>query len=373
MLREHLDKYRFNRLRQLNRQVLFILQAKMIFTGEKIMTLPDDFKALVVTETEDKKFVRSVERKKIEDLPEGDVVVKVVYSSLNYKDVLSATGNRGVTRNYPHTPGIDAAGIVAGSTNDDFKPGDKVIVTSYDLGMNTAGGFGQYIRVPAGWVVPLPEGLTAKEAMVYGTAGFTAALSVWQMIENGVSPEKGDILVSGATGGVGSIAVSILAKLGYSVTAVNGVVDEADYLKKIGAKDVISIEDASDTSGRPLLTSRWAGGIDTVGGDILATTIKSVGHMGTVTCCGNVASPDLPLNVYPFILRGVTLVGIDSQNCPMPDRRKVWNKIAAEWKIDWLDSLTTEASFDELDGRIEMMLQGKHIGRTIIKMAASPG
>jgi putative YhdH/YhfP family quinone oxidoreductase len=332
------------------------------------MTLPGEFKALVVTETPDNQFVRSMEQKKVDDLPEGDVTVQVLYSSLNYKDVLSATGNRGVTRNYPHTPGIDAAGIVAASTHENFKPGDKVIVTSYDLGMNTAGGFGQYIRVPAEWVVPQPEGLSTKEAMVYGTAGFTAALSVWQLIENGVTPDDGDVLVSGATGGVGGIAVSILSKLGYTVTAVNGVVDETGYLNEIGAKTVISIDEASDTSGRPLLKSKWAGGIDTVGGDILATTIKSTKYGATVTCCGNVASPDLPLNVFPFILRGVKLIGIDSQNCPMPIRQKIWQKIASEWKIDWLQTLTTEASFNELENKIDLMLQGKHLGRTIIKM-----
>ena len=333
------------------------------------MILPNEFKALVVTETQDNQFVRSTELKKIDDLPEGDVVVQVLYSSLNYKDVLSATGNRGVTRKFPHTPGIDAAGIVAGSTDEAFKPGDEVIVTSYDLGMNTAGGFGQYIRVPAGWVVPRPQGLTTMEAMVYGTAGFTAALSVWNMIESGVAPDDGDVLVSGATGGVGGIAVSILSKLGYSVTAVNGVVDETDYLNEIGAKRVISIDDAGDTSGRPLLKSLWAGGIDTVGGDILATTIKSTHYGAAVTCCGNVASVDLPLNVYPFILRSVKLIGIDSQNCPMPIRKKIWQKIASEWKIDWLQTLTTEASFDELNDKIELMLQGKHVGRTVIRMS----
>jgi len=332
------------------------------------MTLPDDFKALVVTETEDNKFVRSVEHKKFDDLPEGEVVVQVLYSSLNYKDVLSATGNKGVTRKYPHTPGIDAAGIVADSTVEQFKTGDAVIVTSYDLGMNTAGGFGQYIRVPSGWVVPQPESLTASEAMIYGTAGFTAALSVWHMIESGVTPDDGVVLVSGATGGVGSIAVSILSKLGYTVTAVNGVVDETDYLRGIGAADVISIEDATDTSGRPLLKSKWAGAIDTVGGDILATTIKSAKGNAAVTCCGNVASPDLPLNVFPFILRGVKLIGIDSQNCAMPIRVKIWQKIASEWKIDRLQALTTEAPFSELEDKIELMLQGKHLGRTIIKM-----
>ena len=332
------------------------------------MTLPDKFKALVVTETAENQFIRSIEQKKIDDLPEGDVVVQVLYTSLNHKDVLSATGNRGVTRNFPHTPGIDAAGIIADSANEAFKPGDPVIVTSYDLGMNTAGGFGQYIRVPAGWVVSQPQGLTAAEAMVYGTAGFTAALSVWNMIESGVSPDDGDILVSGATGGVGSIAVSILSKLGYSVTAINGVVDETDYLNEIGAKKIISIDEATDTNGRPLLKSLWAGGIDTVGGDILATTIRSTKYGAAVTCCGNVASADLPLNVFPFILRGVRLIGIDSQKCPMPIRQKIWQKIASEWKIDRLQTVTTEASFDELNDKIDLMLQRKHVGRTIIRM-----
>jgi putative YhdH/YhfP family quinone oxidoreductase len=333
------------------------------------MTLPDKFNALVVTETPENQFIRSIEQKKIDDLPDGDVVVQVLYTSLNYKDILSATGNRGVTRNFPHTPGIDAAGIVADSANDAFKPGDPVIVTSYDLGMNTAGGFGQYIRVPAGWVVSQPQGLTAAEAMVYGTAGFTAALSVWNMIESGVAPDDGDILVSGATGGVGSIAVSILSKIGYSVTAINGGVDETDYLNEIGAKKIISIDEATDTNGRPLLKSLWAGAIDTVGGDILATTIRSTKYGAAVTCCGNVASADLPLNVFPFILRGVRLIGIDSQKCPMPIRQKIWQKIASEWKIAWLQTITTEASFDELNDKIDLMLQRKHVGRTIIKMA----
>ena len=332
------------------------------------MTRPNEFKALVVSETDDKQYLRTITTRTIDDLPAGEVIVQVRYSSLNYKDVLSATGNRGVTRSYPHTPGIDASGVVVESADPAFKPGDEVIVTSYDLGMNTAGGFGQYIRVPAGWVVPLPAELSLREAMVYGTAGFTAALSVWRMVENGVKPEDGDVLVSGATGGVGSIAVSILAKSGYRVVAVNGVVDEADYLKEIGAAEVISIEEATDTSGRPLLKGRWAAGIDTVGGEILATTIKTVNPDGTVTCCGNVASPDLPLTVYPFILRGVTLIGIDSQNCPMPIRSKIWDKIASEWKIAWLEKLTTEAPFAQLDDKIELMLQGKHRGRTIINL-----
>ncbi len=323
---------------------------------------------MVVTEVENDRFVRNIEDRHLDDLPKGDVLVNVEYSSLNYKDVLSAIGNRGVTKNYPHTPGIDAAGRVVESLSKDFKAGDAVIVTSYDLGMNTSGGFGQYIRVPAEWVVKMPEDLSARESMIFGTAGFTAALSVFRLVDYGITPDMGRVVVSGATGGVGSIAVSILSKAGYEVTAVNGVVDEKDFLLKIGAKEVISIEEAIDSSGRPMLKGLWAGGIDTVGGEILATTIKSTKDDGAVTCCGNVGSHDLPLNVYPFILRGVTLMGIDSQNCPMPMRLKVWNKIADEWKLDHLELLTTEVPLEGLDQRIDLILQRKHKGRTIVKL-----
>ena len=326
------------------------------------------FKAMVVTEKENNQFITEIKNRTIDDLPQGDVLVKVSYSSLNYKDVLSTQGNRGVTKKYPHTPGIDAAGIVAESQSEAFKPGDDVIVTSYDLGMNTSGGFGQYIRVPSQWVVKMPENLTARESMVFGTAGFTAALSVYRLVDYGITPDKGRILVSGATGGVGSIAVSILTKAGYEVVAVNGIVDETDYLLEIGAKEVISIEEATDTSGRPLIKGLWAGGIDTIGGEILATMIKSVQQHGGVTCCGNVGSHDLPLNVYPFILRGVTLMGIDSQNCPMPIRLKVWNKIANEWKLERLELLTTEVPLDGLKEQIDLILQKKHKGRTIVKL-----
>jgi len=328
----------------------------------------NNFKAMVVTEAEKDRFVRDIEDRHLDDLPKGDVLVNVEYSSLNYKDVLSAIGNRGVTKNYPHTPGIDAAGRVVESLSKDYKAGDAVIVTSYDLGMNTPGGFGQYIRVPADWVVKMPENLSPRESMIFGTAGFTAALSVFRLVDYGIVPDMGRILVSGATGGVGSIAVSILTKAGFEVTAVNGVVDEKDFLLEIGAKEVISIEEAIDSSGRPMLKGLWAGGIDTVGGEILATTIKSTKDDGAVTCCGNVGSHDLPLNVYPFILRGVTLMGIDSQNCPMPMRLKVWQKIADEWKLDHLELLTTEVPLEGLNQRIDLILQRKHKGRTIVKL-----
>lgn len=326
------------------------------------------FKALIVTEAEDKQFRREITEKNVNDLPPGDVVVKVHYSSLNYKDALSASGNKGVTRNYPHTPGIDAAGVVVESSDSTFKAGDEVIVTSYDLGMNTSGGFGQYIRVPAEWVVPLPTGLSLHESMCYGTAGFTAALSVYQLTSHNIKPEHGEILVSGATGGVGSIAVAILAKIGYSVVAINGLADESVYLKKIGAQRVITIDEATDSSGRPLLRSCYGGSIDTVGGEILATTIKSLNANGIVTSCGNVASPDLPLTVFPFILRGVTLVGIDSQNCPMIHRRKTWELLASDWKIPMMDEVVEDIALADLNDRIDRMLKGAHKGRSIVSM-----
>ncbi len=326
------------------------------------------FVAMIVTEGENNQFIREIKDKNLDDLPDGDVLVKVEYSSLNYKDVLSAIGNRGVTRKYPHTPGIDAAGTVVESLSREFQPGDEVIVTSYDLGMNTSGGFGQYIRVPAEWIVKMPHNLSPRESMIYGTAGFTAALSVYRLVEYGITPEMGRILVSGATGGVGSIAVSILAKAGFEVVAVNGIVDEKEFLFEIGAKEVISIEEAVDSSGKPLLKGLWAGGIDAVGGEILATTIKSTKDGGAVTCCGNVGSHDLPLNVFPFILRGITLMGIDSQNCPMPYRLKTWQKIASDWKLEHLELLTTEIPLAGLNERIDLILQKKHKGRTIVRL-----
>lgn len=326
------------------------------------------FKAMVITETPDNRFLRSIQDRDIEELPPGEVLVRVKYSSLNFKDVLSSIGNRGVTKKYPHTPGIDAAGIVEESRSGAFRPGEEVIVTSYDLGMNTSGGFGQYIRVPAEWVVPRPAGLSLRESMVFGTAGFTAGLSVYRLISYGIGPDRGQVLVSGATGGVGSIALSILAKSGYDVVAVNGVVDETDFLMELGAKEVISIEEATDQTGKPLLKERWAGAVDAVGGLVLATAVKSTKYGGAVTCCGNVGSHDLPLNVYPFILRGVTLIGIDSQNCPMPLRLKVWEKLAGEWKLDRLDRLTTEIPLEEVGERIDLVLQKKHRGRTVVRL-----
>ena len=326
------------------------------------------FRAMVVEETQEKEFVRTIADRSIDDLPPGDVLVRVNYSSLNYKDALSATGNRGVTRNYPHTPGVDAAGVVEESKSASFSPGDEVIVTSYDLGMNTPGGFGQYIRVPAQWAVNLPKGISLRESMAYGSGGFSAALSLHKLEEHGVTPDKGEVLVTGSTGGVGSFAVAILAKAGYQVVAVTGKEDQVKFLEEIGAQEVIGREKAIDDSKRALLPERWAGVVDCVGGQILTTAIRSAKLFATVTCCGNVASPKLDATVYPFILRGVSLIGISSQNCPMPERERIWQKISSDWKLDNLVSMTREVSLSELDPEIDGILQGKLKGRVIVNL-----
>ena len=330
------------------------------------MDLNKQFQALWVTKEEGGRFTRTIIERNIDDLPAGDVVIRVAYSSLNYKDALSATGNRGVTRNYPHTPGIDAAGVVVESRVDDVQPGEQVLVTGFDLGMNTAGGFGQYIRVPASWVVKCPPGLTIEKTMMYGTAGLTAALSVHRLLESGVRPEDGEILVTGSTGGVGSIAVAILAKLGFSVTAGTGKNDQTEWLYAIGAKNVTSRDELDDTSGKPLLKPRWAGAIDTVGGNLLSTAIRSTQYGGAVTTCGNVASPDFTANVFPFILKGVSLLGVDSVQCPMDLRKKMWAHLAGDWNLDLLEQTIQRVALADLDTKIEEILKGKALGRTLV-------
>jgi len=325
------------------------------------------FKAMIVHE-KDGKFIRSIGEKSIDELSKGDVLIRVKYSSLNYKDALSATGNKGVTRKYPHTPGIDAAGIVEGSFDNKFKPGDEVIVTGFDLGMNTSGGYGQFIRVPSDWVVKLPAGITLLESMIYGTAGFTAGLSLARLETNGLKPSKDEILVTGSTGGVGSLAVAILTKAGYNVTAVTGKSDRENYLRTLGAKIILTRENVDDNSGKSLLPARWGGVIDTVGGNILATAIKSTKYNCGVAACGLTQSPLLNTWVYPFILRGVNLLGIDSAHCEMELRLKIWNRLAKEWKPDSLNLIKQECSLEELNHKIDMILQGNITGRVIVKI-----
>ncbi len=326
------------------------------------------FKALQISESIDKQYVREVVNRQITDLPVGEVLVRVQYSALNYKDALSSVGNKGVTRNYPHTPGIDAAGIVELSESPDFKIGDEVIVTSYDLGMNTSGGLAEYIRVAARWVVPLPKGLSLREAMINGTAGFTAGMCVNALINNGLSPEKGKVLVTGSTGGVGILSVAILKKLDFEVTAVTGKPEALDFLTKAGANEIISREAMDDKSGKPLLKSAYAAVVDTVGGNILATALKSLYYGGAAAICGLVSSADLPTSVLPFILRGNSLFGIDSAECPMDLRLKIWQKLATDYKPTDLELLATEISLEQVPEKLDLMLKGEAVGKYLVKI-----
>ena len=329
------------------------------------------FKALIVKESAKGggKFVREVSEKSIDDLPAGDVLIKVRYSSLNYKDALSATGNKGVTRNYPHTPGIDAAGIVEESGINQFKKGDEVLVTGYDLGMNTSGGFAEYVRVPADWVVKLPAGLSLKESMMLGTAGLTAGLAVYKLEDAGID-KVGEIIITGATGGVGSIALSLLSKLGYSTVASTRKKEKENYLKELGAKLILNSDELDDKSGKPLLNRRWKGAVDTVGGNILSTVIRSLDYRCSAASCGNTLSPELNMTVYPFILRGVNLLGINSAETPMDLRRNIWQKLAGEWKLNNLENIITECSLEELHEKIDLILQGKITGRILVNLSS---
>ncbi len=325
------------------------------------------FKALVVRETSDYQFLREIEERDIDDLPPGEVLIHVKYSSLNYKDALSAIGNKGVTRKYPHTPGIDAAGIVAEGDGQKFRSGDEVLVTGYELGSNTDGGFGEFIRVPVNWVVKKPSQLSLKECMSYGTAGFTAGQCLLNFEKVDILPENGEVLVTGATGGVGCLAAAILAKVGYEVVAATGKLDQTEFLRKLGVIEVIHRDEVLDESNSPMLKSRWAGVVDTVGGNFLASALKTTQHRGAIAVCGLVASHKLNTTVFPFILRGVKLLGIDSAWCPMESRLKIWDRLANEWKIDTFDEIVREIPLEQLNDNINMILKGKVHGRIVVK------
>ena len=320
----------------------------------------------MVREQNKGEFTRSIEEKDTQDLPAGEILVRVHYSSLNYKDALSASGNRGVTRRYPHTPGIDAAGVVEESTVSVFQPGDQVIVSGYDLGMNHPGGFAEYIRVPAAWVVRLPQGLSLLQSMMLGTAGFTAGRCVEMLLRQGCVP-GGDILVTGATGGVGSISVAILAQLGFAVTALTGKKETA-FLLELGARTVLARDEFLQSRKKMLLPEKWAGVVDTVGGQYLETAIKETRYDGVVTSCGNVASGDLALTVYPFIIRGVRLIGIDSARCSLSVRERIWRQLATEYKFSQLDHLASVITLEELDEAIRRMLAGSLRGRMVVRL-----
>ncbi len=325
------------------------------------------FKALLVSE-ENGAFVPKVVERTTSELPAGDVLIRVQYSSLNFKDALSASGNRGVTKHYPHTPGIDAAGVVVESSVGEFTVGDEVIVTGYDLGMNTAGGFGQYIRVPAAWVIKRPSGLSLRESMLLGTAGLTAGLCVDKLEQAGLTPAAGTVLVTGATGGVGSIAVALLARLGYDVAASTGKAEQGEFLRQLGARQVVPREELLEGSEKAMLKERWAGAVDTVGGDILFNVVKSLRYGASAACCGLTAGLGFKGGVAPFILRGVNLLGVDSVELPLVVKASMWDRLSLQWKLDNLDSLAEERTLDQLPEAIAQILAGKMVGRVLVNL-----
>lgn len=288
-------------------------------------------KAFVVEKLEDKKFTSSIKEIDIPEIGEDEVLIKASYSSLNYKDALSSVGNPGVTKVFPHVTGIDVSGIIEKSNSKDFIRGNKVLVTGYDLGMNTNGGHQEYVKVPAKWVIKIPDNLTEEEIMTYGTAGLTAALSINELEENGI--KSGKILVTGATGGVGSIAVSILSKLNYEVVAITGKKDKEEFLKTLGANKVILRDEFDIKNRKPLLSEEFDGVIDTVGGDFLAHSLKLIKHSGVATCCGLTSSFELNTNVFPFILRGIRLIGIDSVEIALEKKEKFGIKLQMNTKL----------------------------------------
>ncbi|RPG52236.1 MAG: acryloyl-CoA reductase [Gammaproteobacteria bacterium TMED104] len=327
--------------------------------------MPDTYNAFVIDEIEDQ-YNSSIKSLPIPELQDGSVLIDVLYSSLNYKDALSASGNKGVTKSYPFTPGIDAVGKIRQSKDNNLKEGDKVIVTGYDLGMNTNGGFGEIIHVPSGWVVPLPDNLSMEEAISFGTAGITAAASVDAVISKTDVPEL-PVVVSGATGGVGSIAVGLLSKLSIDVTAITGKQDSSQFLKDLGAKNIILRDDFCSEKLRPLDKTEFSAGVDTVGGEILSRIISQVDRHGVVTCCGNVNSIKLETTVFPFILRGIALQGIDSAESPISYKQYLWNKIASDWQIGYSKSSIKIIKLNELAPEIDKILNGNQQGRVVVK------
>ncbi len=333
--------------------------------------LPETFRCYLVRQTDKDLTDAGVDSIARSELPPGDVTIRVEKSSLNYKDAMAASGHPGIVRKFPHVPGIDAAGTVVESTNSAFTPGEQVLSTGHELGVERWGGWAEYIRVPAAWVLPLPAGLTIDEAMALGTAGFTAAQCVDELLRHGLKPDRGPIVVTGATGGVASLAIKILSQLEFRVVAVSGKSQQRDWLLEIGAEQVILRDDFLNVPNRPLLTASYAGAIDTVGGTTLAAVLRMISHRGCVACCGVTGGAELPTTVYPFILRGITLAGIDSAWCPDDDRRAIWEKLAGTWKPRSLMDNVRTVTLAEAGAVAKDMLAGKTHGRTIVDVTSS--
>ena len=316
-------------------------------------------------EENDGEFSSSISELELQKPEDGFVQIEVSHSSLNYKDALSASGNKGVTRNYPFVPGIDAAGTIADANSSQFTDGDEVIVTGYDMGMNTPGGFGEYINVPAEWVVKKPANLSSLEAMSIGTAGITAAASVLKIYDSSKASEL-PVLVSGATGGVGSVGVMLMSKLGKEVTALTGKSSSTDFLKSIGADNIIMRDEYLEAPTKALERPLFASAIDTVGGNVLSKMLPQISPHGVVACCGNVAGIEVNTTVFPFILRGITLAGIDSAESPIEFKTSIWNKFADEWKLD-LSSMIKVVSKESLQQEIDLILEGGQQGRVVLQ------
>jgi len=327
----------------------------------------ESFAAYVVKKNDDR-VEGEVTTLRADQLPTGDVTIAVEYSSLNYKDALAATGQGGIVRTYPHVPGIDAAGTVVESQSAAIAVGDQVLVTGYDLGVGSFGGYAAYVRVPAAWVVKIPATLTTFDAMALGTAGFTAAMCLLAMERNGTRPEQGPVLVTGATGGVGSVAVALLAQQGYTVAASTGKTDQHDYLRQLGANQFLSREEVSLTGDRlrPLLTGTWAGAVDTVGGATMSYLLRTVNYGGNIALCGLVGGHDFAGTVIPFLLRGINLLGIDSAACPMAYRQTIWQRLATDLKPRHLGRIARVITLRDLPGAITAILKGQVKGRLLV-------
>ena len=329
------------------------------------------FKALVVEKDEESgKTSAAVRELQLEDLPEADVTVAVEYSTVNYKDGLCIGPGGGLVRNYPHVPGIDFAGTVEHSDDERYHPGDKVVLTGWRVGEAHWGGYAQKARVRADWLVPLPRGLDTRQAMAVGTAGFTAMLAVMALEDHGLDPDKGPVLVTGAAGGVGSVATALLANLGYEVAGVTGRPETADYLKSLGASTIVLREEINETVKRPLESETWAGCVDAVGGPMLARVLGQMKYGGSVAAVGLAGGPQLPATVIPFLLRGVNLLGIDSVMQPFDNRLRAWQRIARDLPMDKLEAMIRPATLEDLPALGADILKGQVQGRVVVDVNA---
>jgi len=332
------------------------------------MSKQTTFKALVVEEHADGTFSKSIQERSVSDLPENDLLIEVHYSSLNFKDAMSASGNKRITKHYPHTPGIDAAGIVISDKSGTFTEGQEVVVFGYDLGMDTDGGLSQMISIPADWAVECPSSLTIKEAMIYGTGGLTAALSIQKLEKMGAKPEDGPVAVTGATGGVGSISIAILSQLGYDIIAFSGKPEQSDYLKELGASEVRHRDTINEVGDKPAGRELWANAIDTIGGDYLANLLKQTKAGGAVTSCGLASGAEFSMSVIPFITRAVSLLGIDSVYIPLADKKAIWERVATDMKLPNLESYGEEITLEQTPEYLDRFMASQTVGRYVVNV-----